>query len=254
MSLTDACLYLLIGFLTTATINQLVKLVRVKKRTEEEEEDDLRLSWRDQLLDEYQRDSFNILFSDTVNAFNSIKYNLDSAAKVSGILDIGISISKLEHLPFTDLANKFTIEEVKDWRNDYDIIKKVGGIYILASMLETFAFQTFNSNLSTTDKIKLSNELMCRLGNYQKDSVKYQLMVTLIVALDYDDMLCDYDYNAGLYINHNCMMWGCKKVLEMIKSDKYFTNTPHKSKTRKCLSYKQRKIKKEKRYEQKTRN
>lgn len=32
MSLTDACLYLLIGFLTTATINQLVKLVRVKKK------------------------------------------------------------------------------------------------------------------------------------------------------------------------------------------------------------------------------
>lgn len=135
------------------------------------------------------------------------------------------------------------------WRNDsFQILNNVD-LYITASLLEEFIFQSINSSLNLEQKIKLSQTIRENVHKYT-DNVK-DVLSLIMVALDYDDLLYEYDWDLhGSYVNFDCIMWGCKKVMENIHRNiendmsnmfKNVDRLPGKSKTRKCSSYKQRK-------------
>lgn len=135
------------------------------------------------------------------------------------------------------------------WRNcSLEVVNKPE-LYTTAGILEEFIFQTTRSSLTIEQKTKLSHDIREQMHKYP-DNIK-DILNVILVALDYDDLLYEHDWNLhGSYVNYDCIMWGCKKVMENIHKTipQDFSNMfdklkriPGKSKTRKCSSYKQRK-------------
>lgn len=152
----------------------------------------------------------------------------------------------------TTMRNLYMSTTPDDWDNwrrcSLEVVNKPE-LYITAGILEEFIFQTTRSSLTLEQKTKLSHDIREQIYKYP-NNIK-DILNVIRVALDYDDLLYEYDWNShGSYVNYDCIMWGCKKVMENIHKttpqdvsnmfDK-LKRIPGKSKTRKCSSYKQRK-------------
>lgn len=152
-----------------------------------------------------------------------------------------------EFTPMGNLCMNTNPDDWENWRNCSLEVVNNPGLYITASLLEEFIFQTMKSSLTLEQKIKLSHDIREKIHKYP-GNIK-DILNVILVALDYDDLLYEYDWDLhGSYVNYDCIMWGCKKVMENIRktisqdfSNKVDKLIPGKSKTRKCSSYKQRK-------------
>lgn len=131
------------------------------------------------------------------------------------------------------------------WRYDKAYPVSNPDLYLLASLLELFVIQSAKSNITMSQKVKLSRSISENACNFSEDIS--DILLILKVALDCDDLIFDFDSKNNEFVNYDCIMWGCKKVMELIsndmnKRDKKTLNAL-KSKTRKCLSYNKRRNK-----------
>lgn len=128
------------------------------------------------------------------------------------------------------------------WR--YDKVYPVSNpdLYLLASLLELFVIQSAKSSMTMSQKVKLSRDISENVCRFSEDVG--DILLILKVALDCDDLIFDFDSKNNEFVNYDCIMWGCKKVMELIHSDmekrRNLLKSALNSKTRKCLSYNKR--------------
>ena len=154
--------------------------------------------------------------------------------------------------PIRYLAISTTEATWNYWRSDTVAVMANTNLYLVASLLDVFIHQSIHSEMSTNNKVRLSHDIRTNLDRYEP-AIR-DILIIIWVAIDFDDLLWDMDDDNGEFVNYDCIMWGVKKVMERISSDANTTmfdglNNMTKSKTKKCLSYSQRRKKKENRYE-----
>lgn len=150
--------------------------------------------------------------------------------------------------PFRRLARLTDEGSWSSWRDlrSAEYLKDIK-LYATCRFLELHLKESYNYPMSTKEKDILANKLVKLAPQYPEIVRDFIYMV--VVSLRYDDLLTDYNVNSGLYVNYDCIMWGAKKVMELISDD-----LAPKQKTKKCSKhyYYKNKKKRRKRNEQKT--
>lgn len=219
---------------------------KVKSSKKIEESDDIILSlspWRKYVgehnLDSKEHQKYDMI----VEKFSRLKF---VTPKMYDVIDtimytIDDCLSYPSPSAFRQLAHAYNgVWEC--WRYDKAYPVSNPDLYLLASLLELFVIQSAKSNMTMSQKVKLSNSISENACNFSEDVS--DILLILKVALDCDDLIFDFDSKNNEFVNYDCIMWGCKKVMELIHSDmekrRNLIKSALNSKTRKCLSYNKR--------------